>query len=406
MKRSGILITVVVSLVVGAGAGGWFVQRRIAPAPVGEMMPTPVVPSMPAMPMPASSEDIVVSIPPDALERMKLSYAEVREEAANVEIRVPGTVQPNGYREVRVTPLTGGVATRIAVELGQTVKRGQTMAQLFSRELAEAQSEFVGSQAQLEAEHKKLMRAQELVKLGAASREELEGVEASHQVHTVHVEEARQRLLLLGLSESQIDEVRTGRKVSSDITIPAPMDGVVTARSLNPGQVVMAGQELFTVTDLSTVWIDGNLLEDHFASITKGSRATATTPAYPGRTYRGVVDYIDPRVDPQTRTAKVRVVVENTDFALRLGMYMDLLFTHSGTRAVTVPSQAIQLIGSSSVVYVPVDGQPGQFRQKSVGTGFEITAGGRVAEGLRPGERVVTEGSFLLRAESLRQHPQ
>jgi RND family efflux transporter MFP subunit len=220
------------------------------------------------------------------------------------------------------------------------------------------------------------------------------------------VEEARQRLLLLGLSESQIDEVRAGRKVSSDIAIPAPMDGVVTARSLNLGQVVTAGQELFTVTDLSSVWIEGNLLEDHFASVTKGSRATITTPAYPGRTYRGVVDYIDPRVDPKTRTAKVRVVTENTDLALRLGMYMDLLFTRTEAPSTTVPSQAIQLIGSSSVVYVPVDGQPGQFRQKTVGAASEVMAGRRVVEGLRSGERVVTEGSFLLRAESLRQHPQ
>jgi RND family efflux transporter MFP subunit len=361
---------------------------------------------MPAMPMPAASEDIVVSIPQDALERMKLSYAEVKEEAATVEIRVPGTVQPNGYREVRVTPLTGGIATKIAVDLGQTVKRGQAMAQLFSRELAEAQSEFVSFQAQLEAEHKRLMRAQELVKLGAASREELEGVEASHQIHTAHVEEARQRLLLLGLSESQIDEVRTGRKVSSDVTIPAPIDGVATARSLNLGQVVMAGQDLFTVTDLSSVWIEGNLLEDNFAAVRSGSRATITTPAYPGRTYRGVVDYIDPRVDPQTRTAKVRVVVENADRGLRLGMYMDMLFIHAGARAIVVPAQAIQMIGTTSVVFVPVEGQPGGFQQRKITAGNETSGGRIVSEGLRPGERVVTDGSFLLRAEALRQHPQ
>lgn len=406
MKRSGFLITVAVSLILGAGAGAWFVQRRIAPAPASGMSATPVAPSMPSMQMPTASEDVVVSIPQDALERMKLSYAEVKEEAASVEIRVPGTVQPNGYREVRVTPLTGGIATKIAVDLGQTVKRGQAMAQLFSRELAEAQAEFVSFQAQLEAEHKRLMRAQELVKLGAASREELEGVEASHQVHTAHVEEARQRLILLGLSESEIDEIRTGRKVSSDITIPAPMDGVVTARSLNPGQVVMAGEELFTVTDLSSVWIEGNLLEDHFASVRSGSRATITTPAYPGRTYRGIVDYIDPRVDPQTRTAKVRVVVENADRGLRLGMYMDMLFIHAGLPVIVVPAQAIQMIGTTGVVFVAVEGEPGVFQQRTIVTGSETPSGRIALEGVHAGERVATGGSFLLRAEALRQHPQ
>jgi RND family efflux transporter MFP subunit len=365
---------------------------------------------MASMPMPTPSqpaaEEVAITIPPDALERMSLRYAEVKQDSASVEIRVPGTVQPNGYREVRVSPLVGGVATKITVELGQTVKRGQVMAQLFSRELAEAQSEFVGFQAQLEAEHKKLTRSQELVKLGAASREELEGVEASHQVHAAHVEETRQRLLLLGLSEDQIEQVRAGRKVSSDVAIPAPIDGVVTARSLNLGQVVMTGQELFTVTDLSSLWIEGSLLEDHFAAVRAGSRATITTPAYPGRTYRGPVDYIDPRVDPQTRTAKVRVVVENADGGLRLGMYMDMLFVYGGAAVTVVPAQAIQMIGSTSVVFVPIDGEPGGFRQRTIMAGNE-TAGGRiVSEGVRPGERVVTEGSFLLRAEALRQHPQ
>jgi cobalt-zinc-cadmium efflux system membrane fusion protein len=405
MQRSGVVITVLISLIAGAGTGAWFVQRQTGSAP-----PNQSAPGMASMPMPTPSqpaaEEVAITIPPDALERMSLRYAEVKQDSASVEIRVPGTVQPNGYREVRVSPLVGGVATKITVELGQTVKRGQVMAQLFSRELAEAQSEFVGFQAQLEAEHKKLTRSQELVKLGAASREELEGVEASHQVHAAHVEETRQRLLLLGLSEDQIEQVRAGRKVSSDVAIPAPIDGVVTARSLNLGQVVMTGQELFTVTDLSSLWIEGSLLEDHFAAVRAGSRATITTPAYPGRTYRGPVDYIDPRVDPQTRTAKVRVVVENADGGLRLGMYMDMLFVYGGAAVTVVPAQAIQMIGSTSVVFVPIDGEPGGFRQRTIMAGNE-TAGGRiVSEGVRPGERVVTEGSFLLRAEALRQHPQ
>ncbi len=407
MKRSSVLITVAIALMAGAGAGVWLVQHGVVSMPSSQR----AAPAASSMPMPSSApapqttaQEIIVTIPPDALERMNLRYAEVKEETATAEVRVPGTVQPNGYREVRVTSLVGGVATHVFVELGQAVKRGQVIAQLFSRELAEAQAEFVGFQAQLEAEHKKLIRAQELVRLGAASREELETVEASHQVHTAHVEEARQKLLLLGLTEAQVEEVRSGRKVSSDIAIPSPMDGIVTARNLNLGQVVTTAQELFTITDLSSVWLEGSVLEDDFATIRVGSRATITTPAYPGRTYRGAVDYIDPRVDPQTRTAKVRVVIENANFALRLGMYMDMIFLKAGVRLPVVPAQALQMIGSTSVVYTPVAGQPGQFRQYPISA--DAVAGHHVAEGLRAGQRVVTEGSFLLRAESLRQYSQ
>jgi multidrug efflux pump subunit AcrA (membrane-fusion protein) len=99
-------------------------------------------------------------------------------------------------------------------------------------------------------------------------------------------------------------------------------------------------------------------------------------------------------------------VVENTDMGLRLGMYMDMTFLRSGAPMPVVPAKAVQMIGSRSVVYTPVDGQPGNFRQRPVTVGPEKGAGLRIAEELRPGERVVTEGSFLMRAEALRQHPQ
>lgn len=393
---------------VAAGAT-WFFKNGNPWAPTAFR-----VTSMPAMPMsPASSaplaqpQETEVTIPAEDLDRLRLKFAKVTEAAVKVEVRVPGTVQPNAYHQVHVTPLVGGVVTQVSAELGQAVNRGQVLAQLFSRDLAEAQTAHVAFNAELAAEHKKLLRTQELVRLGAASREELETVEASHQVHAAHVEETRQRLLLLGLDERQVADVAAGRQASTTVAIPSPLDGVVTARSVNLGQVVVSGQELFTVTHLSSIWIEANLLENDFAAVQIGSQATITTPAYSGRQYRGPVDYIEPRVDPQTRTAKVRVAVDNPGLALRLGMYMDVLFTSTGGATVpVVPKQAIQSIGATSVVYVPVEGEPGRFLQRTVKTGEETSTGYHVLEGLKPGETVVTEGSFLLRAEAIRQHPQ
>ena len=294
----------------------------------------------------------------------------------------------------------------VAAELGQTVKRGQMLAQLFSRDLAQAQTTYISTIAELEAEHKKLVRTQELVRLGAASRQELEEIEANHQVHAANVEDARQRLLFLGLDDAQIADVAAGRKASTNIAIPAPLDGVVTARNVNLGQVVTAAQDLLTITDLAVVWIEANLLENDFGAVHIGSAATITTPAYAGRQYRGVVSYIDPQVDAQTRTAKVRVAVDNPGLALRLGMYMDVLFlSPAGATVPVVPKQAIQVIGPSSVVFVPVKGEPWRFRQRAVKIGEEASGGFRVLEGLKAGETVVTDGSFLLRAEAIRQHP-
>jgi membrane fusion protein, heavy metal efflux system len=402
VKRSLLLAAVVL-----AAAAAWFFWN--AGSGTRTSSKTPSVPAMQVSSPPVAplaDMDIEVTIPIEDLDRLHLKFAKVTQQAINVEVRVPATVQANIYKQVHVTPLVGGVVMQVTAELGQTVKRGQTLVQIFSRELAEAQTSYVSFSAELEVEHKKLVRTEELVRLGAASRQELEEIEANHRVHTAHVEESRQKLLLLGLNEKEVADVAAGRQASTNILIPSPLDGAVTSRNVNLGQVVTAAQDLLTVTDLSSVWVEASLLENDFAAVSIGSQALITTPAYPGRQYRGAVSYIDPQVDPQTRTAKVRVEVDNPEPALRLGMYMDCLFANqAGATVPVVPKQAIQAVGPSAVVFLPVDGQLGHFLQRTVKTGEESSTGVRVLEGLRQGETVVTDGSFLLRAEAARQHP-
>jgi RND family efflux transporter MFP subunit len=166
------------------------------------------------------------------------------------------------------------------------------------------------------------------------------------------------------------------------------------------------GQELFVVTDLSQVWVLGDLYEQDFQAVRVGSEAVITTPAYPGLTLRGRVTYIDPRVDLQTRTAKVRVEVANPEGRLRLGMYVTMAFTtRGGARQVVVPSTAIQTIGEGSVVFLPVAEEEGTFVQRTVQVGPSHNGLSTILSGLQPGETVVTEGSFLLRAEMLRNAP-
>ena len=382
-------------------AGGWWAMPgrwTPAAAPEPQQFSRGPVPSSP-------QEPLEIAIPAEVLSKISLAFGTVTEGTASIEVRVPGTVRPNQYKEVRVSALAGGVATHVPAEIGQMAGKGQPLARIFSRELAEAQSALIAFTADIELEHKKLLRIQDLLKLGAASREELETVEAAHQAHAAHVEQARQQLLLLGLSEADVAQVSAGRTVASTMTVAAPADGLVIERSLNPGQVVAAGQDLFTLTDLSSVWIEGSLFESDFASVRVGSSAMITTPAYPGATYRGVVEYIDPRVDPETRTARVRVAMDNPRGLLRLGMYMDMRFSSGGGRVPIVPKEAIQTIGTTQVVYVPVEGSEGRFAERTIEIAEELAAGYRVQKGLSPGDRVVTEGSFLLRAESLRRSP-
>ncbi|MGH7343142.1 MAG: efflux RND transporter periplasmic adaptor subunit, partial [Candidatus Rokuibacteriota bacterium] len=247
----------------------------------------------------------------------------------------------------------------------------------------------------------KLERTRRLVELGAASRQELEEVTATHDAHDTEVAAARQRLLLLGLSAERVARLESASHVVSEVTVPSPASGLVVMRSVNPGQVVGAGQELFVVTDLSSVWVIGDLYEKDFPSVRVGTLTTITVPSAPNARLRGRVAYIDPRVETATRTAKVRVEVPNTGGDLRLGMFVTATFETGPTQRVTVvPRAAVQTIGDRNVVYVPVEGEDAKFAERPVKLGSPTGEVVQVLEGLKPGEKVVTEGSFMLRAEA------
>ena len=346
-------------------------------------------------------EAVEVTLTPEAVERAGIKTTAARSATASASLTVPGTVMSNAYRDTRVNALVGGVVRRVAVELGASVTRGQPLTVIFSAELADAQTKYVAAQAMLSADHQKLERTQKLVTLGASSRQELEEITAVHAGHETEVAAARQRLLLLGLGPDDLARLTDASHVISEVTIRAPADGVVIARNVNPGQVVGAGQELFTVTDLSTVWVIGDLYEKDFAAVRVGSAATVAMPAAKDSALRGRVAYIDPRVDPATRTSKVRVEVPNKNGALRLGMYVALSFEAASGRQVTlVTRDAVQALGDRTVVYVQVEGGESRFAERAVKLGAPLGDSFEVLDGLKPGELVVTAGSFFLRAEA------
>ena len=351
----------------------------------------------------AKSDEIVeITLTREAVERAGIKTTAARSAAASASLTVPGTVMSNAYRDTKMNALVGGVVRQVAVELGASVTRGQPLTVIFSAELADAQTKYVAAQAMLSADHQKLERTQSLVALGAASRQELEEITAVHAGHETEVAAARQRLLLLGLGPDDVSRLTEASRVISEVTVRAPADGVVIARNVNPGQVVGAGQELFTVTDLSTVWVIGDLYEKDFAAVRVGSVATVTMPAARDSVVRGRVAYIDPRVDPATRTSKVRVEVPNKSGDLRLGMYVALSFEAASGRQVTlVTREAVQAVGDRTVVYVQVvEGGEGRFAERVVKLGAALGDSFEVLDGLKPGELVVTAGSFFLRAEA------
>jgi RND family efflux transporter MFP subunit len=426
-----------------------------------------------------------ITIAPEQVERIGIQTETVGETMSGeaAQIAATGVVQPNAYNETPVISLVGGVVRRIDAQLGENVGKGQTVAVIFSDELAAAQSRYLSLQteaqtarqnyertsklvgispvsnaeldealaklktvqAELEEHHKHHERTIKLVAIGASSREELEQTTTKLKTAEAELEQARkrynravkvaeinpvsrtdfeqaavklraseselasarQRLLLLGLSESRISALRSPSQINSEIALAAPVSGTVTSRSANQGEVVEANKELMKITNLSTAWVIAQVYEKDLGRIRVGSGASVTSDAFPGRVFRGQVTYIDPNINQETRTAQARVELENPGQIFKIGMYVNVSFGALGTGEMTapvIPASAVQSMNNEKIVFTATD-KPNVFVMKSVRLGAESNGRYVVLEGLSVGERIVTNGSFLLRAELMKQNP-
>jgi membrane fusion protein, heavy metal efflux system len=358
----------------------------------------------------ATSEP-TLTVSPEAAAGAGLRVEQVGETLAAGE-RAPaqlatGVVQANSYRTTPVVSLVGGVVRRVNAELGQHVRRGEPLAVVFSDELAMAQSRYLAALAEEDEQRRRHQRTVKLVEIGAASREELEAATTKIKSAQAEVASLRQRLLLLGLTPQRVEELRTPAQVGSEVTLPAPVSGTVIERAANPGEVVEANKQLLRVADLSTVWVIGQVYEKDLARVRVGSGASVTSDTYPGRVFRGRVSYVDPQLDQATRTAQVRVELANPGQALKIGMYVNVAFAALGgaeATAPSVPASAVQTIGGRQVVFVAT-ADPNTFVVRQVRVGPQSNGRHPVTEGLFVGDRVVTQGSFMLRAEWLKLNP-
>src|SRR5439155_10605147 len=217
------------------------------------------------------------------------------------------------------------------------------------------------------------LRTVKLGEIGAASREELEMAATKYREAESAVANLRQRLLLLGLSTQRINSLNSTSQISSEVTVTAPASGTVTSRTVNPGEVIEANKELMRVTDLSSVWVVGHVYEKDLALIRVGSGANITSDAYPGRIFRGRISYVDPKIDPATRTAQVRIELANPGQVFKIGMYVNVAFGALGVAEKTtpvIPKEAVQNIGNQQFVFVTTE-KPNEFVLRPVRLGPE-----------------------------------
>jgi RND family efflux transporter MFP subunit len=411
MNRGAAVMAAMALLAVGAGVG-YLLMRSDAgsrgqvadlPSPAGALPPPAGAPLSPGASAASSTSplpDVIVPLSQDAVERAGIVVAPVTSGTSATGIRLPGVVEPNAYRQVVVTPLVAGRVTKVGPALGDRVRRGQTLAEIYSPALAEAQTRYVSAQAMLDAHDRELQRTRKLVEIGAASRQELEKIHAEHAAQTAALQSARSQLELLGVPASALENMAPGHTVSATARVPAPIDGVVTERGANVGLNVDTATKLFTVVDLSTVWVVADVYEKDFSRVRVGSEGAITTSARPALTLHGRVSYIDPQVSADTRTAKVRLEVSNSGGGLRPGMYADVVVSGApGPPAPAVPPSAVQNVGDRTVVYLANPKEPGKFVEREVRLAQTSGEQIEVVSGVRAGDVIVTGGSFFVRAE-------
>lgn len=260
------------------------------------------------------------------------------------------------------------------------------------------------AEAELEEARLRETRAGQLLPISAEVRSANE--EALNKLRTAESELAsvRQRLILYGMPSGRVNSLRSASQVTSELAVPAPASGTVTARSVNVGEVVEANKELMRITDLSYVWVIAQVYERDVARLRVGTGASVTADAFPNRLFRGHVAYIDPQLDLATRTVKVRVALPNPDRELKIGMYVRVALGSAGgaeTTVPVVPASAVQNIDGQQIVFVQT-ADPNVFELRPVRLGAEAEGRYQILEGLNVGDKVVTNGSFSLRAEWLK----
>ena len=246
-----IVATVAIVAIVGVVAV-WLLWPKQAGKPV----PAPRTVSFEESSQPPTTGEQRLTLTPEQLRSVQLKIETVGE-APSTEATgqiATGVVQANSYKETPVMSLVGGIVRSVSAELGQSVKRGQRVAIIFSNELADVQARYLTAAAVLDEHHRHHMRTMKLVEIGAASRQELEMATSQLRDAESNVATLRQKLMLLGWSAQRIDSMNSTSQVSSEVNVIAPNAGTITSRSVNSGEVIEANKELMRVTDLSTVW--------------------------------------------------------------------------------------------------------------------------------------------------------
>jgi RND family efflux transporter MFP subunit len=328
-----------------------------------------------------SDSTVAIALTPDEQSSIGVETSEVKRQTIRKEIVAPGKVVEAETGIAAISARIGGRIEKLLLNVtGESVGRGQPVASIYSPELLASTEEY---------------------KLALENRQRLVTSKESQAITQADqlIQASRRRLELWGLTGEQIEAITPASDPAVKVTVYSSTAGVVTKRNVAEGQYVREGDVLYTVTDLSTVWVQADVFEPDIPAVRSGMDARITSPALAGEVLHGTIGFLQPSVDPQTRTMVVRIQVPNPGMRLRPGMFAQVSVNAPvASDTVAVPRAAVLNTGKELIVYVAKENSVFEKRPIEAETaGDEYYS---VKKGLRPGERVVTKGNFLIDSQT------
>lgn len=322
----------------------------------------------------------------------------VGEHAFPTEKEAVGSIDFNEERAVQVfTPYPGRIIGSFA-QVGDDVKKGQTLLTIASPDLLQAESTLIAAAGVLDFTNRNLVRQRNLYTTRAVSQKDMEQAVSDQQSAEGALRAARDSVRLFGKTEAEIERIVAQRVADPTLVVPSPIEGRITARNAAAGLYVQPGvaPAPFSVADLSTMWMMANVAEDDSPAFRIGQEVAVRVNAFPGRTFVGRITTIGSTVDPVTRRVLVRSEINNARHELRSGMFASFVIrTGDPVRSVAVRLDGVVREGDGTMtVWVTADRR--RFTKRTVTVGLQRDGYRQVLEGLQAGELVATEGALFL----------
>jgi RND family efflux transporter MFP subunit len=335
-----------------------------------------------AAPSPASTDAPLVSvqISPQRLQSIGIKTGTVERKFVEDEILTTGNIAVDETRLAYVQVRFSGYIQKVfANATYQYVRKGQPLFTIYSPDLVATEREY------LVAKQNQQQVAESTVRGVASSAASL-------------LDAAAERLKQWGVPQKEIARLESTGQVQQELEVDSPVSGYITERNALPSVAVQPEMRLYTIADLSTVWVQAQVFQNDLERVKIGAPATLTVNTYPGRTFTGRVDFIYPQVDMDTRTAKVRVIFSNPGLQLKPGMFVNVSLKVSMGNQLVVPATGVLQSGTREIAFV--ERSDGYIEPREVQLGSRIGDDFIVLKGLKPGEQIVTSANFLIDSES------